>query len=119
MIGGATTLVRFGEGEAGSIQRCRINADDGSERLTTTLITTVAGDGRASVWVDQERVCDDAFATFEVHAPELSTRLIAQGHEPRRGPVALTARPTALRAADIAAFAALLASPTATSPSSR
>ena len=108
-VAGATTAVRFGQGEAGSIQRCSVHVDDGSERLTTTLVTTVADDGRASVWVDQERVCDDAFATFEVHAPELSTRLIAQGHRPRRGPVALTVRPTALRATDIDAFAALLA----------
>lgn len=110
-VDGVTTLVRFAEGDAGSIQRATVHVDNGAERLTTTLISTVTPEGASSVWVDQERVCDDAFAAFEVHAPELSTRLIAQGIRPRRGPVALTVKPTARAAKHVATFAALLAQP--------
>ena len=112
-IGGTTTLVRNGNGDAGSIQRCTVHVDDGTDRLTTTLITTATATpaGDASVWVDHERVSRDAFAPFQVHAPPLSTRMIAKGIRPRRGPVALRVDPTALRPGDIRRFAGLLATP--------
>ncbi len=125
VVAGASTLVRRGSSDVGSIQRCVVHFDDGIERLTTTLITTTTRSGIGSVWVDQERVSRDAFAPFQIRAPELSTRLIATGLDPRRGPIRLQPRPTALGPTEVRGFADRLADPSrdlpivafATSPS--
>lgn len=109
-IDGTTTLVRFGQGPPGSIQRCSLHVDNGTDRTTTTLITTATPDGEASVWVDLERVSHLAFAAYRVQAPALSTRLIAHGVHPRRGPIALSTEPRYLKPDTIDAFVALLAS---------
>lgn len=111
VVAGASTLVRRGTCDTGSIQRCVMHFDDGIERLTTTLLTTTTQSGIGSIWVDQERVSRDAFAPFQVRAPELSTRLIATGSDPRRGPIRLQPRPTALAPTEIRALTESLADP--------
>lgn len=110
-VGGATTLIQRGAGDAGSIQRCAVHVDGNGVRLTTTLITTTTRSGIGSVWVDQERVSRDAFAPFQVHAPELSTRLIAKGRDPRRGPVPLDVKPRAMKPGEVPGLVSLLCEP--------
>ncbi len=107
-VAGAHTLVQAGSEPAGAIQRCRVHVDDGTDRLTTTLVTTSTAAGTGSVWVDSERVTHRAFASFRVQPPELSTRLIADGVRPHRGPVPLAVTPTALHAYEAPRLATLL-----------
>lgn len=108
-FGNAETSVRVGTGEAGSIQRCSLHVDDGVTRTSTTLISLSATGRPASIWVDRERVSRRSFVTVSVHVPALSTRLISHGIRPRRGPVALSEKPRALRPEQIHPFVALLA----------
>ena len=110
-INQSTTLVRAGEGDTGSIQRCTLHVDDGTDRIATTLITTAPINDEGSIWVDVERVSRRAFAQVRVPAPALSTRLIARGVRPRRGPVPLAIKPRALRPGEIPDFVNLLARP--------
>lgn len=110
-FGTATTLVKSGSGDEGSIQRCTLHDDDGTTRRSTTLITTRPVEGPASVWVDRERVSRRSFASFSVQAPALSTRLIATGTEPHRGPVPLGVKPRALQPDRIPDLVTLLTNP--------
>lgn len=106
---GTSTLVRRGDDANGSIQRCSLHVDNGTDRTTTTVITTTTPTAPASVWVDLERVSHRAFAAYQVRAPAVSTRLIANGVTPRSGPLQLSVKPRALRPGEIDGFVALLA----------
>ncbi len=108
--GDVSTLVRTGRGDAGSIRRCSLTIDDGTDRRITTLTTTAAG-ATGTIRVDLERETHRTFATFGVQAPPLSTHLIAQGVRPHRGPVRLSVKPRALHADEIPRFAHLLGDP--------
>lgn len=108
-VGDTSTLVRRGHDATGSIQRCSLHVDNGTDRTTTTMITTVSPPDPASIWVDLERVSHRAFAAYQVRAPALSTKLIANGIAPRRGPIRLAVRPQALRPTEIDGFVTLLA----------
>ncbi len=111
-VDGVTTRVEAGAGEAGSIQRCTLEVDDGVQVTTTTLTTTVpTEDTEGPIWIDQARVSHRATPTTTVHPPDLVTRLVATGRAPRRGPTRLQATPRALRPGEVPAFVERLVDP--------
>lgn len=98
-------------GNAGSIQRAALHEDADDARWTTTLTTTKTESGPGSIWVDVERVAEDPFGRFDIAAPRLVPDLIAHGVNPRRGPLLLTTRPTAVRPSEVDALVDLLCDP--------
>lgn len=92
----------------GSILQIRYDEEQSPDRFTTTLRALAGDDGEQWLWVDVERVSEDAFSTLRIAAPRLVRSLLGSGTNPRRGSVSLSTKPRAYRPEEVDQLAEII-----------
>lgn len=91
-LDGAGTAVEVIAAEDGDVEAVRFRLDEeASGQRWSTILTVMAGDGEGWVWIDLERVSDDAYGPPPVLAPPGLVRAFLQSSTCRAGSTVLRA----------------------------